>query len=323
MDRRHLMLVVLAAPALLRVTPALAQQATSAAPLAQAPGFYRFRLGARTVTMLHDGSRSVPLAQGFVPATPLAEVQRVLAESFLPTDTIRIPFNLTCLETPSGLVLFDTGNGPQPAGAPVGLLLANMRAAGLDPARVTTVVFSHFHGDHVSGLLNADGAAAFPNAEIVVPEAEWAWWSDAGNESRSPAGQRGNFANVARRFAPYRGKIRQIADGAEPVPGVTAIAAHGHTPGHTIFRLADGPDQMIFLADITNRPELFARRPDFRVTFDFDGAAAEAARRRVFDMVTSDRIRVSGYHFPFPANGHMTKDGEGYRFVHADWAAAG
>ncbi|MDP3416697.1 MBL fold metallo-hydrolase [Falsiroseomonas sp.] len=326
MDRRHLMLGAagaLAAPALWRATPALAQGAPAQPePLAQAPGFFRFRLGARTVTMLHDGSRAVPLAQGFVPATPLAEVQRVLAESFLPTETIRIPFTLTCLETPGGLVLFDTGNGAQPAGATVGLLGANMRAAGLDPARVTTVVFSHFHGDHVNGLLNADGSAAFPNAEIVVPAAEWAWWSDTGNESRSPEGQRGTFANAARRFAPYQGKVRQIADGAEPVPGVTAIAAHGHTPGHTIYRIADGQDQMIFLADLTNRPELFARRPDFRVAFDFDGAAAEATRRRVFDMVATDRIRVSGYHFPFPATGYIAKEGEGYRFVPADWAAS-
>jgi glyoxylase-like metal-dependent hydrolase (beta-lactamase superfamily II) len=325
MNRRHLMLGAagaLAAPALIRATPALAQ-APAPAPLAQAPGFFRFRLGTKTVVMLHDGSRAIPLAQGFVPATPLAEVQKVLAESFLPTDTFRIPFTLTCLETPAGLVLFDTGNGAQPAGSPVGLLVANMRAAGLDPARVTTVVFSHFHGDHVNGLLNADGSAAFPNAEIVVPQAEWAWWTDSGNESRSPEGQRGNFANAARRFAPYQGKVRQLAANAEAVPGVTAIAAHGHTPGHTIYRIADGQDQMIFLADVTNRPELFARRPDFRVAFDFDGTAAEATRRRVFDMVSTDRIRVSGYHFPFPATGFMAKDGDGYRFIPADWAAAG
>ncbi|MGK7862583.1 MBL fold metallo-hydrolase [Falsiroseomonas sp. E2-1-a4] len=333
MDRRHLIMGAagaLAAPALLRGAPASAQgtpaQGAPApaqpAPLVQAPGFFRTRIGARTVTMLHDGSRAVPLAQGLVPATPLAEVQRVLAESFLPTDTFRIPFTLTCLETPNGLVLFDTGNGAQPAGSPVGLLGANMRAAGLDPARVTTLVFSHFHGDHVNGLLNADGSAAFPNAEIVVPEAEWAWWNDTGNEGRTPQGQRGNFANVARRFAPYRGKVRQIAGGAEPAPGVTAIAAHGHTPGHTIYRIADGADQMIFLADLTNRPELFARRPDFHLSFDFDGAAAEATRRRVLDMVATDRIRISGYHFPFPAIGHMAKEGQGYRFVPADWAAS-
>jgi glyoxylase-like metal-dependent hydrolase (beta-lactamase superfamily II) len=323
MERRTIMLgaaAALAAPALLRATPAAAQ-APAPAPLAQAPGFFRTRVGGLTVTMLHDGSRAIPL-QGFVRNAPLEEVQRVLAESFLPTDSFRIPFTLTCLETARGLVLFDTGNGAQPAGSPVGRLAENMRAAGLDPARVTTVVFSHFHGDHVNGLLNADGSAAFPNAELVVPAAEWAWWTDSGNETRSPEGQRPNFANTARRFGPYQGKVRQVQAGAEAVPGVTAIAAHGHTPGHTIWRIADGSDQMIFLADTTNRPELLARRPGFHAVFDFDANAAEATRRRVLDMVSTDRIKVSGYHFPFPAFGHMAKDGEGFRFVPADWAAA-
>jgi glyoxylase-like metal-dependent hydrolase (beta-lactamase superfamily II) len=323
MDRRTILTgaaAALAAPPLLRVTPAAAQAPAPTSP-AQAPGFFRTRLGGFTVTTLHDGSRAVPL-QGFVRNAPIEEVQRVLAESFLPTDQLRISFTVTCVETPRGLVLFDTGNGAQPAGSPVGRLAENMRAAGLDPARVTTVVFSHFHGDHVNGLTTADGAAAFPNAEIVVPAAEWAWWSDSGNETRSPEGQRPNFANSARRFAPYGGKIRQVGDGAEAVPGIRAVAAHGHTPGHTVWHIADGGEQMMFLADLTNRPELLARRPDFHIVFDFDGGAAEATRRRIFDRVSSERMRVTGYHFPFPAMGFVAKEGNGYRFVPTDWAAA-
>jgi glyoxylase-like metal-dependent hydrolase (beta-lactamase superfamily II) len=313
----------LAAPALLRASPALAQAPAAPVPLNQAPGFFRFRLGSLTVTMLHDGSRAVPLNAGFVRNASLEDVQRVLAESFLPTDTFRIPFTLTCVETPNGLVLFDTGNGPSSPNAPVGLLTANMRAAGLDPARVTTVVFSHFHGDHVNGLLNADGTPAFPNAELVVPAPEWGWWMDSGNETRSPEFQRANFANSQRRFGPYQGKVRQIAPGSAVMPGITSIAAHGHTPGHTIYRIADGNEQLVFLADITNRPEVFARRPDFHLVFDFDAQMAEATRRRVFDMVSTDRIRVTGYHFPFPSTGFIAKEGNGYRFVPADWAAAG
>lgn len=310
---------LLAAPALIR--GAAAQTAAGpAAPATQAPGFYRFKVGGFTVTTVHDGFFQRPL-QGFVRNAPLEEVQKVMAESFLPTDAIRIPFTVTFVETPRGLIAFDTGNGVTPAGATNGRMIGNMRAAGIDPAKVAVVVMSHFHGDHVNGLLNAEGAAAFPNAEIVVPAAEWAWWSDPGNESRSPEGQRANFANSARRFGPYQGKIRQLAEGAEVMPGIRGVPAYGHTPGHTCYHIAEGGAEAMFVADTTNRPELLARRPDFHVIFDFDAQMAEASRRRIYDRVAADRIRITGYHFPFPANGYMTKEGSGYRFVPADWSS--
>jgi glyoxylase-like metal-dependent hydrolase (beta-lactamase superfamily II) len=240
----------------------------------------------------------------------------------MPTESIRIPFTVTFLDTGSRLVVFDSGNGALPPTATQGKMIQNMAAAGIDPAKVDLVVMSHFHGDHVNGLLNGAGAAAFPNAEVVVPAAEWAWWSDSGNETRSPEGQRGNFANSARRFAPYQGKIRQVAAGAEVIPGIRAVAAHGHTPGHTCYLIADGNAQAMFIADTSNRPELLARRPDFHAIFDFDAQMAEAARRKIYDQAAADRIRVTGYHFPFPANGYFAKEGSGYRFVPADWSGS-
>lgn len=306
------------------VRDAAAQGAAAPAP-AQAPGFYRFRVGGWTVTTVHDGFFRRPL-EGFVRNAPLADVQAVMAESFLPGDAITISFTITFAQRGDTLVVFDAGNGVTAANATNGRMIANMAAAGIDPARVTHVIHSHFHGDHVNGLLNAENGRAFPNAEIIVPAPEWAWWSDEGNTTRSPEGQRGNFANSARRFAPYQGRIRQITPGGEVIPGITSIAAHGHTPGHTIYRISDGADQLIFLADTLNRPELMARRPDWQIVFDFDGEAASTGRRRILDMVATDRIRVTGYHFPFPANGffarHVTAGAQGFIFVPADWSSA-
>jgi len=192
------------------------------------------------------------------------------------------------------LVVFDSGNGVTAATATNGRMIANMRAAGIDPAKVTRVVMSHFHGDHVNGLLNAEGAAAFPNAEVIVPEAEIAWWGDTSNETRSPEGQRATFANSARRLGPYAARLRRIGPDAEVIPGVRSVAAYGHTPGHTCYHIADGADQMMFVADTTNRPELLARRPEFHIVFDFDAVAAEATRRRIYDRVATDRIRITG-----------------------------
>ena len=319
-QRRHLLLggaALLASPALI---PAASAQ-TAPAPQAQAPGFYRFKVGSFTVTTVHDGFFARPL-EGFVRNAPLADVQAVLRDAFLPQDRLVIPFTVTFLDTGRDLVVFDSGNGVTAPTATNGRMIANMRAAGIDPARVTRVVMSHFHGDHVNGLLNAEGAAAFPNAEVIVPEAEIAWWGDASNETRSPEGQRATFANSARRLGPYASRMRRIGPDAEVIPGVRSVAAYGHTPGHTCYHIADGADQMMFVADTTNRPELLARRPDFHIVFDFDAVAAEATRRRIYDRVATDRIRVTGYHFPFPANGYLAKEGSGYRFVAADWSGA-
>ena len=321
LHRRPLFLAatsMLAAPAL--VKGAAAQPAPAPQP-PQTPGFHRFKVGSFTVTTVHDGFVARPL-EGFVRNAPLAEVQAVLRDAFLPQDRMVIPYTVTFLDTGRDLIVFDAGNGVTPAGATIGRMIANMQAAGIDPAKVTRVVMSHFHGDHVNGLLNAEGLAAFPNAEVIVPEAEIAWWGDATNETRSPEGQRANFANSARRLAPYAARLRRIGPDTELIPGVRSVAAYGHTPGHTCYHIADGAEQMMFVADTTNRPELLARRPEFHIIFDFDAVAAEATRRRIYDRVATDRIRITGYHFPFPANGFLAKEGSGYRFIAADWSGA-
>lgn len=315
--------IFLASTAML-ASPALIHRAVAQptpAPQAQTPGFYRFKVGSFTVTTVHDGFVARPL-EGFVRNAPLTEVQGVLRDAFLPADRLVIPYTVTFLDTGRDLVVFDSGNGVTPAGATIGRMITNMRAAGIDPAKVTHVVMSHFHGDHVNGLLNAEGAAAFPNAEVIVPEAEIAWWGDATNETRSPEGQRANFANSARRLAPYAARMRRVGPDSEVIPGVRSVAAYGHTPGHTCYHIADGAEQMMFVADTTNRPELLARRPEFHIIFDFDAVAAEATRRRIYDRVATDRVRITGYHFPFPANGYLAKEASGYRFVAADWSGA-
>ncbi len=319
-DRRLAMLAIagaVAAPGLWR--PGLAQPSAPAAAPTQAPGFYRFRVGGFTVTTVHDGFFARPL-EGFVRNAPLDQVQAAAAAAFLPTDRQVIPFTITFVQRGDTLAVFDAGNGVTPAGATNGRMIANMAAAGIDPARVTHVIHSHFHGDHVNGLLTAEGGRAFPNAAVLVPEPEWAWWTTEANQTRSPEMQRGNFANVTRRFAPYQGAVTPFRPGAEVIPGITSIAAPGHTPGHTIFRVADGDAQMMFLADLTNRPEIMMANPDWQIVFDFDGDMAAATRRRVLDMVATDRIRVTGYHYPFPANGFVARQGNGFRFVPAHWS---
>jgi glyoxylase-like metal-dependent hydrolase (beta-lactamase superfamily II) len=326
MHRRHAILGAaagLAAPALLRTTPAAAQAPAAQAPTAQAlatpatPGFFRFRLGSFTVTTLYDGFFQRPLA-GLIRNAPPGAAEQAARDAFLGIDPIRIPFSITLLQTGRETILFDAGTGGQltPTG---GHAMANMRAAGVTPEQVTLVVHSHFHADHISGLTTRENAVVFPNAEIAVPEAEWRFWTDAGEAARAPEGMRPAFAGVERRFGPYRAKLRQFAADAQIAPGVRAIAAAGHTPGHTVFEVTDGNAGLLILGDTTNRPELFARNPGWHAIFDMDPQMAEAGRRRLLDRAATDRMLVTGYHFPFPIAGRIAREGEGFRYVAADW----
>ena len=307
----------LLATGLLRA-PALAQTVAPEAPV-QAPGFYQFKVGEFIVTTVNDGFVLLPL-DNLVTNAPLAQVQTYLQEAFLPTTVFHNSFTLTFVQTPDKLIMFDSGTGGQ-MGPQTGKLASNLRAAGLDLSKVTHVVFSHFHVDHINGLLTADGQPTVPQAEIIMPEGEWSFWTDRSNETRSPEFQKRNFANVAKRFAPYRSRVRQISAGSEVLPGIHAIAAPGHTPSHTIYRIENGGQQAMFIADTTHRPELFARHPELHAIIDFDQDLTETTRRRVLDMVAADRIRVTGYHYPFPANGYMLKEGANYRFVPANWTS--
>lgn len=304
-------------------TPGAAAPAAPAADLAtaQAPGFYRFKLGSRTVTVVNDGFGSRPKpTEGFVKNADAAAVEAALQAAFLPVDALRIPYTVTFLETADGIIAFDAGTGGQ-LGATAGRMAANMAAAGMDPARVTHVVMTHFHGDHITGLTTADDKPVFPNATVHVPKAEYAYWMSEENAGKAPDAMKPAFANVRRRLEPYKAKLKQIEEG-EVLPGVIALSTPGHTPGHTSYLLADGNAQAMVLGDITNRPEMNLSNPGWHLVFDMDADLAEKTRREVFDRVATDRIRCIGYHWPFPANGYVAKTEGGYRFVPADWASA-
>lgn len=286
----------------------------------QAPGFYRYKVGDITVTAINDGFGKRPL-EGFVRNAELADVKKAMAQAFLPQDALSITFTTLVLQHGDKLTLVDTGNGD--SGAPTsGTWMANFRAAGFDPKNVSTVVFSHFHGDHINGFRLKDGTAVFPNAEVMVPAAEWAYWMDDAKMSAAPEGMKGAFAGVRRVFSPVAKDVKQFEAGKEILPGLTAIAAPGHTPGHTVFALASGSGKMMIMSDTTNHPALFVRNPDWSAVFDMDGPQAAATRRKLLDMVSADRMQVAFYHAPFPATGFIAKDGNGFEMVPVQWSTA-
>ncbi|MBV9079033.1 MAG: MBL fold metallo-hydrolase [Methylobacteriaceae bacterium] len=292
----------------------------SGATVGQAPGFYRYKVGEIEVTAVHDGFANRPL-EGLVRNAELGDVKAAMADAFLPTDVLPITFTPLVLRTGGKTVLIDTGNGDVGA-ATSGRWLANFRAAGFDPTQVDTVLISHFHGDHIGGIRLKDGTGVFPKAEILVPEAEWAFWMDDGKMAGAPDAAKPAFQNVRRVFGPIAKDVRTYGAGRELAPGVTAVAAPGHTPGHTVFMIASGTDKLIMLSDVTNHPALFARNPTWAAVFDMDANMARDTRVKLLDMAAAERARVSFYHAPFPATGFVARDGSGYRFVPVQWSSA-
>ena len=286
----------------------------------QAPSYYRYKVGDYEVTAILDGVRQVKIETSPARNAKLEDVQAFLAANFLPKNQIPYYFHPTLVNTGSKLVLIDTGNGPGSLQAGTGLTPANLAAAGVDPKTIDIVVISHFHGDHISGLRTADGALAYPNAEIKVPAVEWAFWTDEGNMSRAPQNQQPTFQNTKRIFGSIADKLTKYEWGKEVAPGITALDTNGHTPGHTSFVIASGSEKVLVQADVTaGYAPIFVANPDWHAGGDMDGPQAVRSRRKLYDMLVADRMMMSGYHIPFPSLGYLEKAGGGYRLIPANW----
>lgn len=295
--------------------------ANAAAPSTETrtQGVYRYRLGAYTLTALYDGIWYRPINDRFIRNVSFADVEHALADAFMPADKLATPFTALVVDTGKAVVLIDTGTGGQIA-ASAGVLQANLLAAGIDPKAVSLIVISHFHPDHINGIKDKDNDLVFANAEIMVPAQEWAFWMDDANLNSAGAELKLAFRNQRRIFSDIEKRVTRFDPGAEIAPGIATIAAPGHTPGHTVFAVHSGDQSMLVLGDTAQHPAVFARHPDWQAAFDIDGDAAVATRKRLFDRAAADRMLVTGYHFPFPACGHLIKTAGGaYEHVPVEW----
>jgi glyoxylase-like metal-dependent hydrolase (beta-lactamase superfamily II) len=315
MDRRGFLGAGMAGAAALTFSSVWSQSTPNfGAPTAPAVGFKRMKLGAMEVIALNDGALRRPLGDEFVTNAPLEQVKALLASQGLPTDYVDIPFTPFVIVAGGRRILMDTGfadNGPPSAGK----LVANMAAAGLKPDDIDTIILSHYHGDHINGIRNKAGQLVFPKAKIMVPAPEHAFWMDDARMEAAPPAMKGAFQNVRRVLGglPAEQLVR-FEPGAEVAPGITSVAAFGHTPGHTLFTVKSEGQSFAYVADLTNVPSLFARSPDWSVTFDMDKEMARATRRKIFDMIVKDKMMAGGFHFPFPAFGSIEQAGNGYAF---------
>jgi glyoxylase-like metal-dependent hydrolase (beta-lactamase superfamily II) len=312
------------------IAPAIARlPAKAAAPAKgnQVAGFYRYKVGDTEITVISDGVNRFKLPDDLVANVAKDQVQAALAAAHVEQGMFYNPYNPVIVNTGSKLVLIDTGTGEashtQSKGA-IGQFLTNAAAAGYKPEDFDAVIISHYHGDHINGLLKADNTVTFPNAEILVPANEHKFWMDDGEMARAPKGRvEGLFKNNRRVFSgEVLKRVRTYDWDKEVVPGITAVGTPGHSPGHTSHIVSSGAGKVYVQADVTHVPFLFVRNPGWHAFYDQDPAMAETTRRKVYDMLSAEKMMVQGFHYPFPSHAYVEKSGNGYRETMVLWNPA-
>ena len=276
----------------------------------QVPGYYRTMLGTFEITALYDGA--IALDTKLLRNAEPEDLNRMLTRMFVGNPKMQTAVNAYLINTGKNLVLVDAG-AANLFGPGLGNVIANLRAAGYDPAQVDTVVVTHLHGDHIGGLGSPDGQPAFPNATVLVPQADHDFWLSTEAEAKAPEGMRGLFAmarSIAALYQPLE-RWKTFTDGSELVPGIRAVKANGHTPGHTAFSVESGEHKLLIWGDIIHAHAVQFAQPDVSIEFDVDPQQAIATRRSLLYATAGSKSLVAGMHLPFPGLGHVRADGKG------------
>jgi glyoxylase-like metal-dependent hydrolase (beta-lactamase superfamily II) len=284
-----------------------------AAPTLLEKGFVKFKVGDIEVIQVYDGSASRVIDDKFVKNATVDQLKAALKKGGQAAETsFTNTFTVTFIRSKGKLIMFDSSTGGQLAETAGLMMKKNMYAAGIEPSKISTIIVTHFHPDHISGMISKEtNSRVFPDAETIVPAAELAFWNDP---TKVPDAAKALGARVQASLGKWK-NVRQIKDGDEVVPGVRALATHGHTPGHTAYIVSSGRKQMLVSADITGLAAVNLANPSWHVVFDADAQMAEATRRKTLDRAIADKMIVTGYHWGLPGAGTIVKDGAGYALV--------
>jgi len=285
----------------------------------QAPGYYRAAVGDLEITALYDGY--VDLAASVLLNANKAEVQRLLARKFIAGEKVQTAVNAYLINLGGKLILVDTG-AAKAFGPTLGFIGEQIRAAGYTPEQIDIVLLTHLHADHVAGLLGADGKPQFPNAEVRVDQAESDFWLSEANAAKAPKDFQSFFKIARDSAAPYQaaGKWKPFSGAAELAPGIKAVPAVGHTPGHTAYQIESKGERLLILGDAVHSHAVQFARPEVAIEFDSDKKQAVATRKKLFAWAAKEKLLVSGMHLPFPGLGHVRADGKAFAWVPVEYS---
>jgi glyoxylase-like metal-dependent hydrolase (beta-lactamase superfamily II) len=296
----------------------ISQPAHAKAPFAkdQAPYFYRFMHGKMQATVVSDGILPLGEPSGTFLGASKEEIGKMLTNNFLSPSNVVLEQSILVLNTGDKLVLFDTGMGSsQMFGPTPGKMLANLKAAGIDPKDIDAVVATHAHCDHVWGIMGDDGKPNFPNAQVYISQADFDFWTDEAKMKLKDPSYMQPFVEGARKnLLPIRDRLVFVKDGQEFLPGIQAISAPGHTVGHTVYIITSDGKSLAAIGDLTHHQVILLEKPLIEFAYDTDPKQSAKTRVRVLDMLAGNRTPLIAYHFPWPGIGYVAKQGEGFRF---------
>ena len=283
----------------------------------QAPGFYRMMLGDFEVTALFDGTLDLE-PKKLLTNTTQEQVGKLLDRGF-EKDAVPTSVNGYLINTGSKLVLVDTGAGGL-FGPTLGNLQANLKAAGYQPEQVDDVLITHMHGDHVGGLVQ-DGKLVFPNATIHAGQEDADFWLNKANLEKASAEMKGFFQGAMASLNPYveAGKFKGMKGGTELAPGIKAVPAHGHTPGHNIYVVESKGQKLVLWGDLMHVAAVQFAQAQVTISFDVDSKPAAVERKKAYADAAKGRYLVGSAHLPFPGLGHVRAEGKGYVWVPVDY----
>jgi len=279
----------------------------------QAPYFHRFMVGAAEVTVVSDGPLPLGDPSGSFLGVPKDDVRKMLTDNFLDPSNVVLEQNAPIVNIGDKLILFDTGMGTSKLFGPTtGRLQKSIAEAGIKPGDIDAVVCSHAHIDHIGGIVDANDKPLFPNAQIYISQADLEFWTDEGKLG-SPL--KDFIVHARKNLMPVRDRVVFYKDGQEFLPGVTAMAAPGHTVGHHMFMVQSEGKSFAFLGDLTHHSVLLLERPLMEFAYDTDPKMSAQTRLKMLTMLAANKTAVMSYHFAWPGYGHVVKAGDGFRYI--------
>jgi len=284
----------------------------------QAPGFYRVMLGDFEVTALSDGTVGLPVEQ-LLTNTTKAKVEAALKRAHLATP-LETSVNGYLINTGAKLVLVDAGAGAL-FGPTLGGLVANLKAAGYQPEQVDEIYITHMHPDHVGGLA-ANGQAVFANAVVRADQHDADFWLSQANLDAAAKESKGFFQGAMASLKPYvdAGRFKAFDGDTELVPGVKAIAARGHTKGHSVYVAESKGQKLVLWGDLMHVAAVQFEQPSVTIAFDTDSKAAAAQRKKAYADAAKQGYIVGAAHLSFPGLGRLRAAGSGYSFTPLNYA---